>query len=345
MMLTPWGPSAVPTGGAGFACPAGTCNFTTATIGLAIGYLTERPRAADSHGPVVGSMRLQLQIVELDRRRPPEQRDRHPDLPLVRQHLFHGAAEIRERPFGDLHHVADEERNLLGRLLFAHRFLDAEEAVHLVGPQRHRLAPRADEFDHALDAVDGVVGLLVLGHLHQHVSRVGLPLHRDLLAVLDLHHFLSADRGLSDRLLGVGARVIGDAPRNERADLVLVSGRGLHGIPAMLGHQSSRATVVTSRNWSAESIRPITRPSSDTKMTMTRVAFRNSSRVGQVTLRISPRTSRRNSTTRASQPRAGPATTSVATATSIPCAAGAYCTAGNTSSTPPAPDASAGSWS
>src|SRR2546422_769399 len=31
MMLTPWGPSAVPTGGAGVACPAGTCSLTTAT--------------------------------------------------------------------------------------------------------------------------------------------------------------------------------------------------------------------------------------------------------------------------------------------------------------------------
>ena len=30
MMFTPWGPSAVPTGGAGVALPAGICNFTTA---------------------------------------------------------------------------------------------------------------------------------------------------------------------------------------------------------------------------------------------------------------------------------------------------------------------------
>src|SRR5438552_2763838 len=36
MMFTPCGPSAVPTGGAGVACPAGTWSFTTAAIGLAI---------------------------------------------------------------------------------------------------------------------------------------------------------------------------------------------------------------------------------------------------------------------------------------------------------------------
>src|SRR5436190_1014588 len=36
MMLTPWGPSAVPTGGAGVALPAGICSFTIACTFLAI---------------------------------------------------------------------------------------------------------------------------------------------------------------------------------------------------------------------------------------------------------------------------------------------------------------------
>src|ERR1700734_871470 len=39
MMLTPWGPRAVPTGGAGVALPAGICSFTRALIFLAILYL------------------------------------------------------------------------------------------------------------------------------------------------------------------------------------------------------------------------------------------------------------------------------------------------------------------
>jgi membrane-associated PAP2 superfamily phosphatase len=39
-MLTPCGPKAVPTGGAGLAFPAGHCNFTIAFIGFAIFYLT-----------------------------------------------------------------------------------------------------------------------------------------------------------------------------------------------------------------------------------------------------------------------------------------------------------------
>src|SRR5205085_7285351 len=36
MILMPRGPRAVPTGGAGFACPAGICNLISATFSLAI---------------------------------------------------------------------------------------------------------------------------------------------------------------------------------------------------------------------------------------------------------------------------------------------------------------------
>src|SRR5439155_3493279 len=38
MMLTPRGPSAVPTGGAGFACPAGIWSLMCATISLAMDF-------------------------------------------------------------------------------------------------------------------------------------------------------------------------------------------------------------------------------------------------------------------------------------------------------------------
>src|SRR5438445_1707842 len=47
-----------------------------------------------------------------------EERDRDADFPLVRNHLFHRAAEIRERPLGDLHHLPGQERDRLRRLLF-----------------------------------------------------------------------------------------------------------------------------------------------------------------------------------------------------------------------------------
>src|SRR5215469_5509451 len=46
MMLTPCGPSAVPTGGAGVAFPAGICNFTMAFTFLAILLLHAALKAA-----------------------------------------------------------------------------------------------------------------------------------------------------------------------------------------------------------------------------------------------------------------------------------------------------------
>src|SRR5207247_5764217 len=61
---------------------------------------------------------------------------------LVGDHLFHRAREVRERTFGDLHHLADQERDGFLRLLFLRRFLDAEEAVHLLGTERHRSEER-----------------------------------------------------------------------------------------------------------------------------------------------------------------------------------------------------------
>src|SRR6266581_8924827 len=51
MMFTPCGPSAVPTGGAGFAAPAGHWSFTTATTFLAIRLLVAK---ATGGMPAVG---------------------------------------------------------------------------------------------------------------------------------------------------------------------------------------------------------------------------------------------------------------------------------------------------
>src|SRR6266700_1027087 len=321
MMLTPWGPSAVPTGGAGVACPAGTCSFTTAVIGFAI----VSPSLASARSGLPRnpwSVCLELQVIELHRSGPPEQRYRNAHLPLVRQHFFHRAAEVRERSLGDLHHLAHQERNLLGGLLFLHRFLDAEEPVDLVGTQRHRQPPGAHELNHALDAVDDVDRFLVQDHLHEHVPGIDLALHRHLLAVLDLHHVLGGDQRLPDRLLDALARIFRDAARDERPHLVLVARGRLNRVPAMLRHQNSFATAFTN----------------------TRVAFLSSSSVGQVTLRTSARTSRKKSTICASRPRGDSpvASASVAT-TSIPCVAAACCSAGRTSSTRPARGASAGS--
>src|SRR6266699_5046475 len=82
MMLTPCGPSAVPTGGAGVAAPAFSWTLTTAAIlfffffgGICLSCSPERSGSA-------GRLNLAVLIVgELDRRLATE--DRHEDLALL----------------------------------------------------------------------------------------------------------------------------------------------------------------------------------------------------------------------------------------------------------------------
>src|SRR5439155_1266957 len=202
MMLTPWGPSAVPTGGAGVACPAGTWSFTTAVIGLAIRSL---------------SMSLQLQVVELDRGRPPEQGYGDADLPLVGQHLFHRSGEVRERPLGDLHDLSHQERDLLLGLLFLHGLLDAEEPIRLFLPQRLGQSARPDELFHALDAVDDVDGLLIQDHVHQHVPGIDLELlPRGPGDLADLPAHVPQELGDPDDPVAPRGRSLGAGQRSRR---------------------------------------------------------------------------------------------------------------------------------
>src|SRR5690348_2266553 len=298
---------------------------------------------ADSYQP---SVCLKLQVIQFHGRRSAEQRDRHPDLALVRDHLFHRSREIRERTLDDLDHLPDEERDLLHRLFFRHRLRDSQQAVHFFAAQGHRLLAGADELDHALNPVDDVAGLLIQRHLDQHVPGIDLPLDRFLLAVLDLHHVLRGDHRELDRLLLVGPRIVLDPALDEGADLVLVSGRGLHGVPAAVRHQKTLATSVTSTYWRIVSIQPMTRPRTSVNAMIATVAFRSSIHDGQVTRLVSLCTSRRKvmiRDTKPGRPPSGEVTTSPGTATSIPCGPAACCTAGSTSSTPRARGASAGS--
>src|SRR5437667_3475295 len=87
MMFTPCGPSAFPTGGAGVACPAGTCSLTIAVTGFAI----SEPSAASSPVPRMSAARTALRIRALA---------------FVGQHFLHGSAKVRERPLSDLHDLA-----------------------------------------------------------------------------------------------------------------------------------------------------------------------------------------------------------------------------------------------
>src|ERR1700726_2357458 len=90
MMLMPCGPSAVPTGGAGVAFPAGICRrMTVLTFFLPIGVSSAQP--------------LDLEQVELDRRLAAEHVHQHLQLALLHIDIRDLAVEVREWPVDDAH--------------------------------------------------------------------------------------------------------------------------------------------------------------------------------------------------------------------------------------------------
>src|SRR5436309_13015016 len=102
MMLTPCGPSAVPTGGAGVAAPAFSCSLTTAAIFFFLG--------AISSGPYLFSCRSELgDLIEgkLDRGLPAENRHQHLELLGVVADLVHGGGQRRERTVHNGNRFAD----------------------------------------------------------------------------------------------------------------------------------------------------------------------------------------------------------------------------------------------
>src|SRR5688572_33009984 len=97
MVCTPWGPSAVPTGGAGVACPAGSWIFTIAATRFFAMFPLPRSRPLE-----LGD----LAELELDRRLPAEDVDQDLELELVLVDLGDLAGEVGEGPFPDPHALA-----------------------------------------------------------------------------------------------------------------------------------------------------------------------------------------------------------------------------------------------
>src|SRR5512139_3962313 len=99
MMFRPCGPSAVPTGGAGVALPAGIWSLTTACTFFALDR-GRGCRALLAH-PRRLSQFLDLQKIQLHRRRPAEDRHHHLQRVLVDVDVVDNPVEARERPFVD----------------------------------------------------------------------------------------------------------------------------------------------------------------------------------------------------------------------------------------------------
>src|SRR5215211_5921440 len=224
MMLRPRWPSAGPIGGDGFAAPAGTCSFKYPVIFFAIAYscwcrrhrlfrsVVRRRRLAAAlsfHAPlrspderqrnpgfadphVASLMRglrtsqlLHLSELELDRRRPAE--DRHRDLHARAAvvDLLDDAVERGEWAVGHAHLLAHLERYRRLRPLdpFLHLMQDARG---FRVRDRHRLVVRTEEAGHLRGILDEVIGLVGQIHLHQHVAGKELAFGVDLAAAPDL---------------------------------------------------------------------------------------------------------------------------------------------------------------
>src|SRR5215208_5593828 len=140
MMLTPCWPSAGPTGGAGFACPPGICSLIIVRIFFAI---------------FLSSVQL-LDLVEseLHRHLALEDVDEDLQLLLVGVHVDDLAVEVRQRPRGYLHRLAERELHVRAERRGAVRRAGVEDPVDLRLRERQRLVRRADEARHAGSVLD-----------------------------------------------------------------------------------------------------------------------------------------------------------------------------------------------
>src|ERR1700728_454502 len=159
MMLTPCGPSAVPTGGAGVAWPACSCTCTTAAIFFF--------RGAMFPGPYLTGVRAKnrsdlgdLIEEELNWRLTTEDRDEHLELLGIGVDLVHGSRERRERAVHngnrlahlEVHRRCPHGLGLLRCLLLRHR---GEQRSYLIQAERRGLAGQPDKAGHARSVAHG----------------------------------------------------------------------------------------------------------------------------------------------------------------------------------------------
>src|SRR4029077_9529571 len=147
MMFTPRWPSAGPTGGLGFACPAGICSLISATTFFAMSRLRL----------------FHLNEIELDGRGATEDADQHAQLALVGLHLFDHAVEVLERPVDHLHLLALLEEHLglgLHRALF-HLMRDLTHLRLRDGRDGGRIGGATEEPGDLRRGFDDVPGLVV----------------------------------------------------------------------------------------------------------------------------------------------------------------------------------------
>src|SRR6476620_5317759 len=267
MMLRPRWPSAGPIGGAGFAAPAGTCNFRYPVTFFAIYHSSccfrTSPKTSQDRGAVrmtagdrqspstalhpspracreretVRSDFLDLTEFQFDRRGATEDRNRDLDARAPLVDFLDDAGERSERPIGHPHVLADLERHR--RLRTFHTFLHLVQDPHGLGLRdRHRLVFRAEEARHlrgVLDQMEGLVGQL---HLDQDIAREKLAFGVDLAAAAHLGDLFGRHQHLLEQFVEPALlRLLADRVR----DLLFEIRIGVDDIPALVHQFSSGA--------------------------------------------------------------------------------------------------------
>src|SRR3954463_3435840 len=293
MMLTPCWPSAGPTGGDGFALPAGSCSLTNPVIFFAI-FTPPVVRTAGNAPPTLSGL-LHLHEIELDRRRPPEDGHKHPDTSLIRVHFLDGAVEVGEGSVDDPDVVAFLELHLRLGLERPLGKLGGEpgDLVLAHGRRAGRVPDESGDLGRVLDEVPGPVVQL---HLHEDVAREELALRGALLPLHHLHHVLHRDEDVAEVFV---EGVLLDLLLERLLRLVLEARVRVHDVPFLLdllgllaGHlkgfpHTVGFWILSVRNCHRTSNSPSSAAAIRLATITAMVAARVSARPGQLTLRSS----------------------------------------------------------
>src|SRR5208282_819070 len=240
MILTPRCPSAGPTGGEGFAAPAGICSLIDPTTFLATlkSFLVAQSRTPLARASAarlrridccfVASGLLYLHKVQFDRSCTAEDRDQNAHLALFGLDFLDGAVEVLERAVNDFDRLAHLEQHLgLGpQGPFFHLLLDLCDFGHR---NFGRIGGVSDEAGNFRRVLDDVPGLVVEHHLHEDVAGEKLAAGNLARAALaEFLHALDRHQHLADLVFFVERA----HPLLERSlGLVLVARIGMDDIP------------------------------------------------------------------------------------------------------------------
>src|SRR5579859_476071 len=218
MMFKPWGPSAVPTGGAGVALPAGNwslmvvCTFFGGIFPLpqnpfenfnpAKHYGAKAPRL---HRPNKSTELFDAGEIEFDRRRAAKNRYGNFQAAMVVVDLLDRAVEIRKRAVHDADLLIAFVHNL-GLRPILRRVHAVDDAVHFRFRKRRRRSGRTDETGDARRVAHDVPGIFVEIHFDEHITRIRHARRDDLLAAANLHDVFHGNQDAANLILQIERR-------------------------------------------------------------------------------------------------------------------------------------------